>query len=245
MHLAERLRRGQGGMAREWAAWKAGRIPHGKKTGQTARARAGLRRGRAVWWNAPPDPGGRRPTPLDTPPVNTAPDLPWRLPAYALWLALFALGFAPEETFHLLRDWGGVTTQRALVNSPHLITLGLAVYLGIYTYFRAREAGCDQHEARGKATQMACVGLVAFADVPVAFLLQMDELRVAFHRNLLLGLVAVKFLAWTYALAILFRYHFLGGPAVFARMGNLFPSARRASDPEAAAPAAEDPAQPK
>lgn len=164
------------------------------------------------------------------PPLNDQADPYWRLPAYLLWLFLFAMGFAPEETFYALRAWGGVVTQRALVNSPHLITVGFAAFLGFFTYFRAREAGCDQHIARGKATQMACIGLVAFADVPVAFLLQLDELRMAFHRNLLLGLTGVKFVAWTYALAVLFRYYFLSGPAVYANMANLFPSAQRAGE---------------
>jgi hypothetical protein len=165
------------------------------------------------------------PAPDDRPPS----DLPWRLPAFLLWCVLFAFGLGPEETFHALRTWGQVTTQRALVNSPHLITLALSVFLGLFTYFRAREAGCQGAAARGKATQMACIGLIAFSDVPLAFLLQLDEIPIAFYRNVLLGLAGAKMAAWVYALAVLFRYYFLSGQEVYRRLSSLFPSTRRDS----------------
>jgi hypothetical protein len=163
-------------------------------------------------------------------------DALWRLPTYLVWCLLFAVGMAPEEVYFLLREASGVTTQRALINSPHMITLTLSGFLGFFTYFRAREAGCSGMLARGKGLQVFCVGLVAFSNIPLAYLFHLDEIQITFYRNLLLGVAIVKFSAWLYALSTLSRYYFFSGSAVYADMPSLLPSTH-AADPKPEPPA--------
>lgn len=172
---------------------------------------------------------------------NTSHDSLWRVPTYLLWCMIFAIGMAPGEVFYMLREASGVTTQRALVNSPHMITLALAIFLGFFTYFRALEAGCSAMIARGKGLQVACIGLVAFSDIPLAYLFHINEIQVSFYRNLLLGVAFVKFSAWLFALSILSRYYFFSGPAVFAHMANLLPSTQRSDDGHPPVPSPGDP----
>lgn len=163
-------------------------------------------------------------------------DALWRVPTYLVWCLLFAVGMAPEEVYYLLREASGVTTQRALINSPHMITLALSGFLGFFTYFRAREAGCSRMLSRGKALQVGCVGLVAFSNIPLDYLFHLDEIQITFYRNLLIGVALVKFSAWLYALSTLSRYYFFAGSTVYADMASILPSTHAKASPSQPAP---------
>jgi hypothetical protein len=150
----------------------------------------------------------------------------WRLPAFILWVLFFLVGLAPEPVFMTLREWSGVLPQRAVVNSPHLITVAFAGYVALFCWHRCRDAGLSHWESQDRALQLGVVALVAF--LPVDFLTVFTA-----HTNPLvqhrfsLYLVGIGKLA-TWWLSMFVRYYAFGADRVFAHVPSLFPSARRA-----------------
>lgn len=162
----------------------------------------------------------------------------WRIPAFGLWVCLFAVGLVPEQSFHVLRALSGVMTQTAMVNSPVLISVSFAAYLACFAYRACRASGQESHVAQTRAVQVGVLALVAFVDVPyrgtagpslLQLLLQVPHTQflaqnVTFVISIIVAAAALKLLAWAYLMSLLARYYLLNNRDVFARMLSLFPS---------------------
>ena len=153
----------------------------------------------------------------------------WRVPAFLLWLSLFAAGLVPERVFQQLRTLGHVKTQSALVNSHYVITLALAAFVGMFTYARCRDAGITELPARGKALQTCVMGLVAFLPVPWMLLPRLLEIPKLELRLVVVFVCAAKLLAWSYLLSVLFRYYFWNGYRAYWDMFMVLPSMHEAA----------------
>ncbi len=157
----------------------------------------------------------------------STPDLekdPWILPNLILWTLFFALGIMPEWTFYLFRDWGAVVTQRAFVNSYHLISWGLTGYLFFFVQFRCRETGMHFMDALGRSVQIAAISVVAFIPAPLDHLFILSQIPVPSYRYLIIIVSAAKMLAWAYLYFVILRYYLWSGVNVFSRMVSIFPS---------------------
>ncbi|MCX5756985.1 MAG: hypothetical protein NTU83_00455 [Candidatus Hydrogenedentes bacterium] len=151
---------------------------------------------------------------------------PWRYAAFLLWMVFFITGLSPEPVFFLLRQTGGVLTQRALVNSPHVITVAFAGYIALFVYHRCRGAGDSSGAAQDKALQMGVVALLAFMPVDLGAVLSAHKAPILEHRVLLYGAALLKLVAWWSLLALFIRYYLFKADAAFAEIGSLFPSTR-------------------
>jgi hypothetical protein len=150
---------------------------------------------------------------------------PWALlTLILLWLPFFAAGLLPEDTFYGLRVLGRVTTQQAMVNSPGMITAGLAAYLTYFAYHRCREAGLSGPPLRARTIQIGVLALVAFVPYPFGLLLapgsvglpsiaEAGQLAAFFA---VFGLPLAKLVAWAYLLLMIALYHARGNRHVFA-----------------------------
>ncbi len=150
----------------------------------------------------------------------------WCGPLLGLWAVFFVVGAVPEWTYEQLRMASHVVTQRALVNSPFLLSLALAAYLAWFTYHRCREAGLDGIHTRGKTLQIAIISLAAFLPLSTESLLNLNSIMVPAWRHLVTITAAVKTLAWLYLLSILLRYYLGSGHETFVRIPSLLPSVR-------------------
>lgn len=148
----------------------------------------------------------------------------WRFPLFLLWLVFFIAGLAPEPVFVLLREAGGVLTQRALVNSPHAITIALAAYLAIFVYRRCRDAGDLPGVAQDKALQLGVVALVAFMPVDLGAILAAHRAPELQYRLLLYGAGLFKLVAWWSLLPFFIRYYLFRNDHPFSDMHTIFPS---------------------
>jgi hypothetical protein len=151
---------------------------------------------------------------------------PWRYAAFLLWAGFFIAGLSPEPVFFLLRQAGGVITQRALVNSPHVITVAFAGYVALFVYHRCRGAGDAPGAAQDKALQMGVVALLAFMPVDLGAVLTAHTTPILEHRVLLYGVALLKLVAWWSLLALFIRYYLFKADGAFAGIGSLFPSTR-------------------
>lgn len=152
---------------------------------------------------------------------------PWRWVILLPWSLFMAMGLFPEGAFLLLRQWGNVKTQDAMVNSYHVITLSLSAFVCYFIYQRCREAGLSGVAARGRAFQITLYALTAFWSIPLANVLQFHLIPVPEIRRLLLAAAAIKLLAWIYLWVLLIRYYCFEGPSLFVHMHSLFPSMRQ------------------
>lgn len=161
----------------------------------------------------------------------------WRVPAFILWILFFLIGLAPEEVFFWLREAAGVLPQRALVNSYHLITLGLAGYVGLFCYHRCLDAGLSPREAQDRGLQLIVVGLVAFLSVDFRLLVT-AHMNPIFQYRLTTYFVGIsKLVAWWSLMTLFIRYYAFREDRVFTRIPSLFPSShRRSKNEEPASP---------
>jgi hypothetical protein len=151
----------------------------------------------------------------------------WRIPALALWIVFFLIGLAPEYVYLWLREVAGVLPQRAIVNSHHLITLGLACYIGLFGYHRCIDGGLSPREAQDRGLQLTVVGLVAFLSVDFRLLVSAYMAPLFQHRLTTYFLAISKLVAWWSLLTLMIRYYALQDDRVFPAIPSLFPSARR------------------
>ncbi len=148
----------------------------------------------------------------------------WAVPIVLLWCLFFAVGLDPEVTFQFLRDAGRVVSQRALVNSPHLITLGLSGFLAWHVFARCRDAGLNVSDAQARALQTAVLGLAAFLNFPLHHFLNAATLPTMDQRLLLWSVGMVKYVVWLYLLFTVIRFHLFGRISAFTGMVSVFPS---------------------
>jgi len=151
---------------------------------------------------------------------------PWAIGSFLLWTVIMLMGGFPEFTFAALRDAADVLTQYAWVNSPMTITVGFAVFLGVFSWRRAIESNVPNAAAQANGVQMALNAFVGF--LPVA---PMDFLGILTSGDMTLiaviwGVGLVKAIAWAYIYSLLFRYYVLHQYKVFGGMGNVFPSGK-------------------
>ncbi len=146
------------------------------------------------------------------------------MPIVLLWCLFFAIGLDPEATYQFLREAGRVVSQRALVNSPHLITLGLAGYLAWHVFSSCREAGLGFADAQARALQTAVLGLAAFLNFPLTHFLNAGTLLSMDQKLLLWSVGLVKYVVWLYLLLTVIRFHLFGRVSAFTGMVSVFPS---------------------
>lgn len=151
---------------------------------------------------------------------------PWRFPVFGLWLLILMIGLIPEPVYYLMRFAGGVVSQRALVNSPYMITIALAVWVMLFVFYACVRCGLSPLQAQDRALQLAVLALVAFlpVDLPTLLTAHSNPLMRARFAIYLAGLT--KLLAWWFLLNLIVRYYLLQMEDVFARIPSLFPSAR-------------------
>jgi hypothetical protein len=152
----------------------------------------------------------------------------WRWLMLPLWSIFFLMGLVPDGTFLLLRRWGLVVTQSALVNSWWLLFWGLVGFVTFFAYARCREAGLSEALSRGKAFTVFCYALVGFHPVDWAVLAHLGEIRFLSYKLLILGISGMKVVAWLYLWALVLRYHFFSGAGAFIGLPTLLPSLRGA-----------------
>jgi hypothetical protein len=153
----------------------------------------------------------------------------WRLPTLGLWTLFFAVGLLPEPFFFALRDWGGVTTFNALVNSPYVLSLALAGYIGFFAFHRCRQALLSIFESQDRALQLTLIALVAFLPIdPVTAITAYKAPSIITTTAVYLA-VGLKLGGWLYLVVLFARYYLGGIDDVFSRIPSMFPSTRRAA----------------
>lgn len=161
----------------------------------------------------------------------------WDMAMLALWILFFAAGLLPEITFLMLRDLAAVAPHSALINSSSVITLTFSAYIAFFVLRRARQAGLNERAARGKAMQVGMVALIAFIEIPtvgsafetrtvLGLLLAISQFNMPEQYYTVLFVGVSKIVCWSYLFSLVFRYHAVGVRDVFARIPNVFPSAR-------------------
>lgn len=148
----------------------------------------------------------------------------WTLPTYLLWLLFFVIGFDPELAYDVAREAGFVVSQNALVNSPHVVTLALAGYLGFFAYQRCMEAGLPKPDAQTQGLQFGILGLIAFLAFSPFQLIGYADIPVAKLRFVVLLVGGTKLFMWFLLLGVMARYYLLGHVGVFASMVSVLPS---------------------
>ena len=160
---------------------------------------------------------------------------PWAVPTLIMWLLFFGIGLIPEATFWAARELGAVVTQNAIINSPSLVTIFLAMYLAFFAYHRCLDAGLSSENAMARAIQVGILGLIAFLPYPFYLLLfpgNLNLLGIGLHRldelAAVFGLPVAKLLAWSYLLIVVVRSYLTSGTEAFV---NMYPRFEQ-GDPE-------------
>ncbi|GMU92905.1 MAG: hypothetical protein AMXMBFR4_19630 [Candidatus Hydrogenedentota bacterium] len=151
----------------------------------------------------------------------------WILPTVLMWVVYFLAGLDPELLYNTVRDAGWVVTQNAMVNSPHLVTLAFAGYLGLFAYHRCLESGLPKMDAKARALQVGILGLLAFLSFSLSQLRNLSYIPDQTLRVVVIAVSAVKLVAWFTLLGMVLRYYLLGHTDVFANIGSMFPSTYR------------------
>ncbi len=153
----------------------------------------------------------------------------WSLPTFLLWQIFLAVGFAPLEFFYLLREWSGVVTQDALVNSSLFLFIALVIYFSLFVGRQCLKNGLGALATHARMAQAVIVAILAFIPLPL-------EMTVSFLKHSVLGqplpiMVSglalgftgvIKVFCWSYVFSLLFRHYVLGASDVFARMYTPF-----------------------
>lgn len=150
----------------------------------------------------------------------------WRAAAFGLWELFFFIGLFPEMTFRLLRAAGGVLPQDALINSPYMVTIGLAGYFTAFAYNQCRRLGLAPGKSADMTLQYAVIALVAFLPVDFWGVIQVAGNALIQNKATIYISTAAKIVAWGYLSVMVCRYY-LGNDASFVNMPSLFPSTRR------------------
>jgi len=150
----------------------------------------------------------------------------WRAAAFGLWEVFFFAGMFPEAAFRLLRAAGAVLPQRALINSPYMLTIGLAGYFAAFAYHQCRRQGLTPGKSADMTLQYAVVAVVAFLPVDFWGVLHVAGNALIQNKATIYISTAAKLVGWVYLSVLVCRYY-LGNENVFVTMPSLFPSTRR------------------
>ncbi len=149
---------------------------------------------------------------------------PWAVPSALLWILFFFAGLDPERLFYAMRSLGGVVTQTAMVNNPHLVTLAFSGYIGLFVYLRCLEEGFSRVDAKARGLQFGILGLMAFLNFSLLQVLRLPDIPVANLRLVVTVVALAKVTTWFYLLITMLRYALLGHRQVFGKTTSLFPS---------------------
>lgn len=144
----------------------------------------------------------------------------WRVPTLCLWMVFLAVGLFPEATFLGLRALGRVMPQHALVNSPFLLTLLLAVFLGVFTWHRCTLLQMAQPEAQDKGLHLTIIGLVAFLPVDFASIAAAHSNPLIQHLLLIYAGGVAKLMCWVYVLFMILRCYLLDCGRALGKTGS-------------------------
>ena len=137
----------------------------------------------------------------------------WTFPTFILWCIFFLIGFVPENVYEALRGMSWVVISTAMVNSPHFITLAMAVYIAFFAYHTCLESGASRDESTLRAVQVGVYGLVAFFVYDFHILLY-PRLPL-FIRLAIYAVATVKLVAWLYLLIAVIRVTLFDSTGVF------------------------------
>ncbi|MBI1320696.1 MAG: hypothetical protein GC168_17365 [Candidatus Hydrogenedens sp.] len=122
-----------------------------------------------------------------------------------------------------------------MINSPFVLYWALIAFVAFFVYDACRTRGDASAPARARAFTAAVLAMVAFLPVRMDEVIEYFRIMPAEQRNLLLGVVSLKSLAWLYLFGLVLRYY-SGDPQVFVRLPTFLPSVRgtmRQEAPEA------------
>lgn len=167
----------------------------------------------------------------------------WDLLALAIWTLFFAIGLVPELVFQTLREFAGVVTRTAFVNTSGVITVSFTAYIAFFTARRCTDAGMSDRDARDRALQVAILGIAAFLEIParaagvearslLEIMVSYRELSDTYLQAFILIIGASKIVSWCYLFSLVLRYHAFSNRTVFTSIPPLFPSLRRRRLPE-------------
>lgn len=151
----------------------------------------------------------------------------WTIPTLLLWLVFFLAGLDPEALFERLRELGLVVTQKAMINSPYVVSLLFAGYLGWFAYQRCIESGLSKVDAKARGLQIGIIGLMAFLSFSPKMVALVGEIQDGRYQTVVMIVAFAKLFAWFYLLILILRYYLLGQNDVFARISSVFPSTYR------------------
>jgi hypothetical protein len=154
----------------------------------------------------------------------------WTFPTVLLWLVFFFAGLDPETLYERLRELGLVVTQNAIVNSPYVVSLVFAGYIGLFAYHRCIESGLSKIDAKARGLQIGIIGLMAFLSFSPAMVTLVGEIPERRYQTVVMIVAFAKLFAWFYLLILILRYYMLGHNHVFARISSAFPSTYRGAD---------------
>ena len=160
-----------------------------------------------------------------------------------MWMCIFWIGLIPEITFNILRNFSGVVTQKAIVNSPSMISVSFALYMAIFVYRICRDNGLDHEGAQSKGIQMGLMALIAFFEMPytgrldpslMELLVRINEISIPSSelRNLIIVVAVTKLAVWCYLFSLMMRYYVFGNHLVFNSMFSVFPGAAKKETPD-------------
>ncbi|MCD6288285.1 MAG: hypothetical protein J7M12_04135 [Candidatus Hydrogenedentes bacterium] len=134
----------------------------------------------------------------------------WRIVnAVACVLALVG-GFCSRETYDLIRTVGHVSNLNAMVRHSLVWSLGMAILLAIYVYYKALSDTRDAVWASDRALTILFVAAIAFLPLPLSMVFM---LKPGTPGSLILYMgYALKSVCFVYLYWVFFRYHVLDYP---------------------------------
>lgn len=142
----------------------------------------------------------------------------WTFPTLILWCLFFLTGLLPENVYETLRGMSWVVISTAMINSPHFITLALAVYIAFFAYHTCIESGASRDESTLRGVQVGVYGLVAFFVYDFQILLY-PRLPL-FIRLAIYAVAAVKLIAWIHLFVAVLRVTLFDHTHVFRNVAS-------------------------
>jgi hypothetical protein len=157
----------------------------------------------------------------------------WDILSLGLWSIFFAVGLVPELAFYALREFGGVSTRTAFINTSAAITVSFTLYLAFFAWRRCLDAGLSRPESQVRALQVGLLALIAFLELPaqgasfqtrtlLEVLANFNEIPDRYLKMVVLFVGICKLAAWWYLFQVILRFYAFGNYRVFTNMPTLF-----------------------